>query len=94
MELVAALPNVSCPEPDGAFYIFPSIEHYLGKSYNGSKIETAEDLCMYLLNEAHVSTVTGAAFGAPGCVRISFANAMEKIEEGFNRITRALAQLQ
>jgi aspartate aminotransferase len=94
MELVAAWPGVTCPEPDGAFYIFPTVNCFFGKEFNGTVIANAEDLCMYLLNHAHVSTVTGAAFGAPDCIRISFANSMEKIEEGFKRIAAALAELK
>lgn len=94
MELLREWPGVTCPEPDGAFYVFPIMKHYFGKKYKEFTINDAGDLCMYLLNDAHVSTVTGGAFGAPDCIRISFANSMEKIEEGFSRIKAALEKLQ
>ena len=81
-------------EPDGAFYVFPKVTAFFGKSYGEYKIETADDLCMYLLNAAHVSTVTGRAFGNPECIRLSFANSMENIEKGFKKIKSALEQLQ
>jgi aspartate aminotransferase len=93
MELVSELPGVICPQPDGAFYIFPVISEYFGKSDGTNRIDNADDLCMYLLNVANVSTVTGRAFGDPDCIRISFANSMEKIEEGFRRIKAALEKL-
>ena len=91
--LLKELPGVVCAEPDGAFYVFPVMKHYFGTSVNGQNISDADDLCMYLLNSAHVSTVTGRAFGEPDCIRISFANSMEKIEEGMKRIKKALEAL-
>ena len=94
LELIKNIPGLRCAVPDGAFYIFPEVNNYFGKSAGNHKINNADDLCMYLLNEAHVSTVTGSAFGNDECIRISFANSMEKIEEGFRRITKAFAQLQ
>ncbi|MEJ7821130.1 MAG: pyridoxal phosphate-dependent aminotransferase [Chitinophagaceae bacterium] len=93
MELLKDIPLISCIEPDGAFYVFPEVDKYFGKKFNGEIIKDADDLCMYLLNEAHVSTVTGSAFGEPKCIRISFANSMENIEEGFKRIKDGLAKL-
>ena len=93
MELVKDLPLLKCTEPEGAFYIFPEVKNYFGKSAGDIKIENAGDLCMYILNEAHVSTVAGNAFGAPDYLRISFANSMENIEEGFKRIKTALDKL-
>lgn len=94
LELISHIPGIRCTEPDGAFYIFPQVDYYFGKSAGETRINNADDLCMYLLNEAHVSTVTGAAFGNEECIRISFANSMQKIEDGFNRISTALARLQ
>ncbi len=94
LELIKNIPGLQCAEPDGAFYIFPEVNNYFGKSAGNHQINNADDLCMYLLNEAHVSTVTGSAFGNDECIRISFANSMEKIEEGFRRITKAFSQLQ
>jgi len=93
MELVKDLPGVECSEPQGAFYVFPMVKHYFGKMDGVDRIENADDLCMYLLNKALVSTVTGRAFGEPNCIRISFANSMENIEKGFAKIRAALVKL-
>ncbi len=93
MELLKEIPDIRCTEPDGAFYIFPEIKKYFGKKSGNEVINNASDLCMYLLNTAHVSTVTGDAFGEPDCIRISFANNMKNIEEGFKRIKKGLVQL-
>ena len=93
MELLAAIPGIICSEPQGAFYVFPNVNHFFGKADGTDKIENADDLCMYLLNKAHVSTVTGSAFGEPNCIRISFANSVENIEKGFAKIKEALAKL-
>ena len=93
-ELIAEIPDWSYAEPDGAFYVFPQVNAYFGKSNGAEKIENADDLCMYLLNTAHVSTVTGRAFGSPDCIRLSFANSLEKIEEAYKRIKKALADLK
>lgn len=80
--------------PDGAFYVFPCVDHYFGRRDGNEAINSADDLCMYLLNKAHVSTVTGSAFGDSQCLRISFANSMENIEKGFERIGEALKKLK
>jgi len=93
MDLVGQLPGVRCTEPDGAFYIFPEMKSYYGKKHGSEVIRNASDLCMYLLNEAHVSTVSGDAFGEPSCIRISFANSRKNIGEGFARIKKALEVL-
>ena len=93
MELLAAMPGIICSEPQGAFYVFPQVNNFFGKADGEHKIENADDLCMYLLNTAHVSTVTGRAFGEPNCIRISFANSMENIEKGFGKIKDALQKL-
>jgi aspartate aminotransferase len=94
MELLAGMPGIKCSEPQGAFYVFPQVSHFFGKADGEHKISNADDLCMYLLNNAHVSTVTGSAFGEPNCIRISFANSMENIEKGFGKIKDALAKLK
>ncbi len=94
LELVKEIPGIQCSEPEGAFYIFPDVSYYFGKSDGETTISNANDLCMYLLNTAHVSSVMGDAFGDPKCVRFSFANSMEKIEEGWKRIKAALAKLK
>ncbi|MGJ7030007.1 pyridoxal phosphate-dependent aminotransferase [Niabella hirudinis] len=94
MELISDIPGISCTEPDGAFYIFPDMSSYFGKSDGETTVGNSADLCMYILNKAHVSSVMGAAFGEPNCVRFSFANSLEKIEEGWARIKKALALLK
>ncbi|MBW7893127.1 MAG: aminotransferase class I/II-fold pyridoxal phosphate-dependent enzyme, partial [Chitinophagaceae bacterium] len=94
LELLAAIPNVACSEPDGAFYVFPKIDAYFGKKNGDTVVSNADDLSMYLLNTAHVSTVSGNAFGEPTCIRLSFANSMSNIEKAVERIRKALLALQ
>ena len=95
VELLQAIPNVELAIPDGAFYAFPVVKAYFGKTTPaGEKINNADDLCMYLLNTAHVSTVTGTAFGDGDCIRLSFANSMTNIEKALERVTKALADLK
>jgi aspartate aminotransferase len=93
LELLKTIPGVICSEPEGAFYVFPVVSAYFGKKIGDQLIANADDLCMYLLNTAHVSTVTGGAFGEPECIRLSFANSMKNIESGISRIKEALANL-
>jgi aspartate aminotransferase len=93
MELLAEIPDLECTEPTGAFYVFPVVSSYFGKSDGTETINNADELCMYFLKKAHVSTVTGAAFGNPNCIRISFANNLDNIENGFAKIKNALAAL-
>lgn len=93
LQLIKAIPGIQIAEPDGAFYVFPVVTAYFGKKNGEEVIKDADDLCMYLLNTAHVSTVTGRAFGEPTCIRISFANSMEKIEAAMQRISDALGKL-
>ncbi|WP_407520771.1 pyridoxal phosphate-dependent aminotransferase [Lacibacter sp. MH-610] len=94
LQLIDEIPGWTCAEPDGAFYVFPNVSSYFGKANGTETIHNADDLCMYLLNTAHVSTVTGRAFGTPDCIRLSFANSLEKIEEAYKRIKTALAALK
>lgn len=94
LELVADIPGIECPEPDGAFYIFPDVSAYYGKSDGTTTVTNSADFCMYLLNTAHVSSVMGEAFGEPACVRFSFANSLPKIEEAWKRIKEALSKLK
>jgi aspartate aminotransferase len=93
LELLAGIPGIKCSEPDGAFYVFPVVKEYFGKKHGSEVLNNADDLAMYLLNTAHVSTVTGSAFGEPTCIRLSFANSMKNIENGLARIKDALAKL-
>ncbi len=94
LELMKGLEGFRFAEPGGAFYAFPCVDFYFGKTDGEETINNADDLCMYLLNKAHVSTVTGSAFGDEQCIRISFANSMENIEKGFGRIAEALGKLK
>ena len=95
LELVREIPGLICSEPAGAFYVFPDVHTYFGKKTpEGNLIADADELCMYLLNDAHVSTVSGKAFGEPNCIRISFANSVENLEKGFLKIKKALEGLQ
>ena len=95
MELIKAVPGMICEEPPAAFYIFPRVDTFFNKTApDGTFIKDADDLCMYLLHVAHVSLVTGKAFGEPRCIRISFANSMANIEKGFEKLRYALMQLK
>lgn len=94
MELVKSIPGLKCFEPQGAFYIFPDVSAYYGKSDGTTTIKNSADFSMYLLNTAHVSSVMGDAFGEPACVRFSFANSMANIEKAWARIKDALAKLK
>ncbi|MBI6115923.1 pyridoxal phosphate-dependent aminotransferase [Salegentibacter maritimus] len=79
-------------EPEGAFYVFPNVSHFFGKTIKGHKIENATDFSMFLLEEALVATVTGDAFGNPDCIRISYAASESQIEEALKRIKSALSE--
>ena len=91
--LLNEIPGVNTNMPKGAFYFFPEISDYFGKSYNGQTINNSSDLSMYLLSEAQVSVVTGAAFGSPECIRLSYAASREELTEALARIKEALAKL-
>ncbi len=94
IELLGEIPNLTCVTPPGAFYVFPDVHAYFGKtSPEGNRIDNADEMCMYLLNTAHVSVVTGKAFGEENCIRISFANSVENIREGLSKMKKALASL-
>ncbi|MDZ4666378.1 MAG: pyridoxal phosphate-dependent aminotransferase [bacterium] len=92
-EGLASIPGLINNNPEGAFYFFPDISFYLGKKFGNQSIETATDLCLYLLNEGHVSMVTGEAFGNPNCLRISYAASDEKLKMAVERMKSALAKL-
>lgn len=94
LELVNAIPGFKCFAPEGAFYVFPDVSYYYGKSNGTEVIKNAADFSMYLLNNAHVSSVMGDAFGEPNCVRFSFANSMANIEKAWERIASALSKLK
>jgi len=90
---VNSIQGVKCTKPGGAFYVFPDMSTYIGKSVDGRKIENDMDLCIYLLEVGHIATVPGSAFGADGCVRISYANSDENLEKAMQRLKDALAAL-
>lgn len=90
---LAAIPGIKPNDPQGAFYVFPDISAYFGKSDGTTTINNDEDFCMYLLHNAHVSTVMGSAFGNDQCIRLSFATSMDKLQAAVERIKEALAKL-
>ena len=87
------IPGFKVNMPDGAFYAFPDISYYFGKSDGKTKINDSDDFCTWLLTEALVATVAGSGFGAPNCMRISTAAADEQLEEACERIKTAVAKL-
>ena len=92
--LCREIPGVQLSVPEGAFYIFPDVSSYFGKSAGERTVKNAADLAMYLLEVAHVATVGGDSFGAPECIRLSYATSDENLTEAMRRITEALAQLK
>jgi aspartate aminotransferase len=90
IELLKAIPGIQINQPKGAFYVFPDVSSYFGKTLRGKKIENASDFALYLLEEAHVATVTGDAFGNGDCIRISYAASEENIRTAIDRIAKAL----
>ena len=86
LDLLENIKGFKCNVPDGAFYVFPEISHYFGKTIDGFKINNASDMSMFLLEKALVATVTGDAFGNPNCIRISYAASKEQIIEAVERI--------
>jgi aspartate aminotransferase len=91
--LLQEIPNIKINLPEGAFYFFPDIRYYLGKKAGSRVIETAQDLCMYLLEEHRLALVTGEAFGDPNCIRISYATNDEILKEAILRLKTGLAAL-
>lgn len=88
--LLQDIPNVKTNVPEGAFYAFPDVSWYFGKTLKGKQIKDSEDLAMYLLEEAHVAVVTGEAFGNANCIRLSYATSEEVLTEALKRIKEAL----
>ncbi|MFL2578066.1 MAG: pyridoxal phosphate-dependent aminotransferase [Flavobacteriaceae bacterium] len=88
--LLAEIPGLKLNEPQGAFYVFPDVSSYFGKTIKGKTIENANDFALLLLEEAHVATVTGEAFGNPDCIRISYAASQDEIKKAVQRIKSAL----
>jgi aspartate aminotransferase len=94
LEMLSEIPGIRTNTPDGAFYIFPDVSHYFGKSDGEKTITNSSDFCMYILNDAHVALVAGEAFGSPNCVRISYAASEENLIEAVKRMKKSLAKLQ
>ena len=90
LDLLGSVEGFRLNQPKGAFYVFPDVSHYFGKTLKGKTIENASDFALYLLEEAHVATVTGDAFGCPNNIRISYAASTEEIVEAIKRIKSAL----
>ncbi|MGO3689942.1 aspartate aminotransferase [Psychroflexus sp. S27] len=90
LDLLNDIKGFECNEPEGAFYVFPNVNSFFGKTVKGRKIENATDFSMLLLEEAFVATVTGEAFGNPDCIRISYAASEEEIIEAMKRIKALL----
>ena len=93
-KLLCDIPGLKVRLPQGAFYFFPDVSSYYGKSFNGNKIENSTDMAFYLLNEANVATVMGSAFGDDTCIRLSYATSEELLREALRRIKDALANLK
>lgn len=93
LDLCKEIPDVKVNNPEGAFYLFPDVSAYLGKSFQGKKLASGADLSFYLLEEAHVACVGGNAFGAPNCIRLSYAASDDLLIEAMNRIKDALQKL-
>lgn len=92
LELLADIPGIQANEPDGAFYVFPDISYYFGKTLQGKTINNAGDFALFLLEHANVATVTGEAFGDPNCIRISYAASEKDIIEAMRRIKNNLLE--
>ena len=93
VDRISEIDGIIISRPGGAFYIFPDISAYIGRSYKGNRINNDNDFCLFLLDKAHVATVPGEAFGSPGHIRISYAAGDAKLNEAFNRIEAALKML-
>jgi len=94
VKLASEIPGFNVTNPDGAFYIFPEVSSLFGKKCGDRVIANADDLAMYLLEEALVASVSGAAFGAPDCIRFSYATSDEKLVEAMRRVKAAVEKLQ
>ena len=93
VETLNQIPGVHCNNPDGAFYVYPDVSSYFGKTYKDKTISNASELAMFILEEGRVSLVTGEAFGSSNTVRISYASSKEKLIEAMNRIKNTLSLL-
>ena len=94
LEKFNEIDGIKCNVPEGAFYLFPDISYYFGKSDGETTINSSDDLCMYLLNKCYVALVAGTPFGNPECVRISYAASEENLLEAIRRIKKQLSKLK
>ncbi len=94
IELLRAIPGFKVNQPQGAFYVFPDISSFFGKSDGTTTVNNADDFCEYLLQNAYVAVVTGKAFGAPDCFRLSYAASEESLREAVRRIAETIAKLK
>jgi aspartate aminotransferase len=94
LALLNDIPGIKTNVPDGAFYVFPDISAYFGKSDGTTTINSSADLCMYLLNSANLALVSGDAFGDDNCVRFSYATSEDKLVEAIKRLKNALSRLK
>jgi aspartate aminotransferase len=94
LEELKQIPNLKTYTPEGAFYIFPDVSAYFGKSFNGKQINNSEQLCMFLLEESFVALVSGAAFGMDNCIRISYAASDDDLKEAVKRMKEGLEKLK
>jgi aspartate aminotransferase len=94
LKLLKEIPGMKANIPDGAFYVFPDISYYFGKTYGNQQIKNSYDLSMYLLLEGNISLVSGDGFGDDNCIRLSYATSEENLTEGIQRIKTALAKLK
>ena len=94
LKLMKEIPGLKTNNPQGAFYVFPEVSYYFGKSYNGKTINNATDISLFLLEEAHVALVPGAAFGDDNYIRFSYATSEENLTEALKRMKEALAKLK
>ena len=94
MNGISSIEGLTCVAPEGAFYLFPKVSALFGSSFQGKNISNSQDLCMYLLQEAHVATVDGSAFGADEYIRLSYAASDEVLKEAISRIAKAISKLE
>lgn len=94
LERLTNMPGIKCSKADGAFYLLPDVSSYFGKSNGDKVIKDSFDFCNYMLEEAHLAIVPGAAFEAPKTVRIAYSNSLENIKEGMDNMEKALAKLK
>lgn len=94
VNMMKDIPGVQTVVPDGAFYVFPDVSSYYGKSCDGQVVNNSDEMCLYLLDKAHIATVPGDAFGDDTCIRISFANSDENLKKALIRMRQALQELR